>query len=86
MCIRDSSHLDQETVDEETGEIVNRSAFGQALRIICKHHEKKLRRSRWKSRARTAMTSYTLQTSGPALRQVLRFLQRSYEHKNDLPF
>jgi hypothetical protein len=82
----DLSHLDIETVDEETGEVTTKTAFGQALRIICKLHEKKLRRSRWKSRARTATTSYTLQTSGPALRQVLGFLQRSHEQINNIPF
>lgn len=82
----DLSHLDEETIDEKTGEVVTRSAFSQALRLIGKHHEKKIRRSRWKSRARTAMTSYTLQSSGPVLRQYLASLQRSYELKNDTPF
>lgn len=81
------SHLSpDETIDESTGEIRTPSTFGQALRIIGKHHERKIRRSRWKSRARTAMTSYTLQNSGPVLRQYLASLQRSYETKNNVPF
>jgi hypothetical protein len=32
------------------------------------------------------MTSYTLQTSAPALRQVLSYLQRSFEAENHIPF
>jgi hypothetical protein len=81
------SHLSpDETLDESTGEIRAPSTFGQALRIIGKHHERKIRRSRWKSRARTAKTSYTLQSSGPVLRQYLASLQRSYELKNNVPF
>jgi hypothetical protein len=82
----DLSHMDQETVDEETGEIITRSAFSQALRIICKHHEKKLKKRPYKSFARTSKSSYTLGKSAPALRSLLSYLQRSYEQINNIPF
>lgn len=82
----DLEHLIPEIVNEETGEVVHYSAFGYILRTIGKLHERKLRGSPWRSRARRSLTSYTLQTSAPALRQVIAYLRKQYEIETDLPF
>ena len=78
----DLEHLDCETMSEAG----NASPAAYILRTLGKLHERKIRRSRWKSRARTAMTSYTLQTAAPAFRTLRDYLQRSYEKNNNTPF
>lgn len=78
----DLAHLDTETMSESG----NASPVGYILRTISKLHEKKLKRTPWRSRARTGSTSYTLQTAAPAFRQLRDYLQRSFEKNNDSPF
>jgi hypothetical protein len=82
----DLDHLTIETVDEETGEIRETHAATTLLRTIGKLHERKLRGSPWRSRARTGLTSYTLQTAGPAFRHLLGWLRRDFERRENLPF
>lgn len=82
----DLDHLTTETVDEETGEIREIHAATTLLRTIGKLHERKLKRSPWRSRARTGSTSYTLQTSAPAFRRLLDHLRRDFERREDVPF
>ena len=82
----DLEFLTPETIDYETGEVVQASAFGYALRTLGKLHEKKLKGTRWRSRARTAMTSYTLSTAAPGLRQILSYLRKTYQEQENRPF
>lgn len=82
----DLDHLMAETIDEETGEVLQRSTSAVILRILGKLHERKLKRSPWRSRARTALTSYTLQTAAPAFRHLLGWLRRDFERRENLPF
>ena len=42
------------------------------VRTICRHHEKSLRKSKWKSRARRAATSYRLQNGAVVARRLLQ--------------
>lgn len=82
----DLKHLMPEEIDEETGEVTQNSAIGYAIRIMGKHHEKVLKFSRWRSRARRGFTSYTLNRSGPVLRQILSYLRKNYEQRENVPF
>jgi hypothetical protein len=49
-----------EVTDQETGEVREFRASKYITRQLCRHHEKSLRRSPWKSSARKRPTSYTL--------------------------
>lgn len=82
----DLEYLMPETIDEETGEVIQRSTASVILRMLGKLHERKLRGSPWRSRARTGLTSYTLQTAGPAFRHLLGWLRRDFERREQLPF
>ena len=79
----DLEHL--QPLDTETGEL-GTDPCTYIVRTLGKCHEKKLCRSPWRSRARTAMTSYTLQTAAPSFRQLRDYLQRCYENDTGNPF
>lgn len=82
----DLEHLTPETVNHDTGEVSQVPAAGLILRTLGKLHERKLKRSPWRSRARTSQTSYTLHTSAPAFRQLLAYYRRQHEHREGVPF
>jgi hypothetical protein len=86
VTINDLQHLCPTYLDEETGEINGPDAFGFILRTLGKLHEKKLRKSPWKSKFRTGLASYTLQSSAPSFRQLRSYLYRQYEKETNLPF
>lgn len=46
------------------------------VRTLCRHHEASLRHSKWKSRARRAATSYTLQNGSRIVRRMLSEYER----------
>lgn len=64
------------TVDEETGEVQEFQASEYVTRQLCRHHEKSLRRSPWRSSARTRPTSYTLPAASPLYNQLESYLSR----------
>ena len=73
-----------ETVDETTGEIVEFNACTYIVRTLCRHHEKSLKNSPWKSSARKRPTSFTLPNSAGVLRKLEAYL---YADKSKiLPF
>lgn len=47
------------------------------VRTLCRHHEKSLRRSPWKSSARKRPTSYTLPNGAAVARQLFRSIESS---------
>ncbi len=65
-----------EAVNPQTGEVLQEEFRASIfiVRTMCKHHEKQLKRSRWKSSARKRPTSYTLPSAAPIYRQLERFL------------
>lgn len=63
-------------VDEETGEVQEFSAPEYVTRQLCRHHEKSLKRSPWKSSARKRPTSYTLPSAAPIYSQLEYYLSR----------
>jgi hypothetical protein len=75
-----------ESVDADTGEVQDFRASEYVTRQLCKHHEKSLRRSPWKSSARTRPTSYTLPNGMIIYRQLENYLARQPRPLDDLPF
>jgi len=65
-----------EAVDADTGEIQEFRASEYVTRQLCKHHEKSLRRSPWKSSARTRPTSYTLPNGMTIYKQLENYLSK----------
>lgn len=65
-----------EMVDQDTGEVSEFKASEYVTRQLCRHHEKSLRRSPWKSSARRRPTSYTLPAAAPIFRQLEKYLER----------
>lgn len=63
-----------ESVDETTGEITEFNAMPYIVRTLCRHHEKSLRNSPWKSSARKRPTCYTLPNSAGILRKLEAYL------------
>lgn len=75
-----------ETVDQETGEVETFKASEYVTRQLCKHHEKSLRRSPWKSSARKRLTSYTLPNGYAVYRQLENYLSRQPRPLSEVPF
>lgn len=81
------SYLQTEQVNEETGEIITTfDPVKYIIRTVGRLHEKKLKRSKWKSRARKALTSCTLATGSNSFRQTLQYLRKDFEQRENLPF
>lgn len=81
-----SQCYDLEEIDIETGEIVEFKATEYVVRQLCKHHEKSLRGSRWKSSARKRPTSYLLPVGSTIFRQLENYLYKQKRNSNDVPF
>lgn len=82
----DYSNCDEIVVDEQTGEIEKEfHATEYVVRTLCKHHEKSVRKTPWRSSARTRPTSYTLPNAARVLNQLEKWLyrQKSYD---EVPF
>jgi hypothetical protein len=75
-----------ETVDQETGEVETFKASEYVTRHLCKHHEKSIRKSPWKSSARKRLTSYTLPHGYAVYRQLENYLARQPRPLEELPF
>lgn len=86
ITAEDLEYLLVETVDPETGEVTETDAAKYLVRTMGKLHERKLRGSPWRSKARSGMTTYTLHTLAPSFRRLLDYLRKSYESENDIPF
>ena len=89
----DLAHLVPETINAETGETTGGDAFSTVIRTLGKLHEKQIKRWQqrtnkklWKSRVRKGVTSCTLQTSAPQLRQILSYLRKQFIDESGLPF
>ncbi len=74
-----------EVIDTDTGEVLDFIASEYLTRQLCRHHEKSLRRSRWKSSARKRPTSYTLPNGSAVYRQLENYLYRQPRPEN-VPF
>lgn len=72
-------------VDTVTGEIEEFQATEYVTRCLCKHHEKSLRRSPWKSSARKRRTSYTLPNGFEIYKQLENYLSKQRKPES-LPF
>lgn len=71
----DYANYDNVVVDEETGEIIEEfHATEYVIRQLCKHHEKSLRNSPWRSSARKRPTSYTLPNGAAVLLALEKYL------------
>lgn len=68
---------DRNDVCTDTGEVDDFNAYNYVIRTICKLHESKLKLSPWRSRARSGVTSYKLQTAAPGLRQIIAHLHKA---------
>lgn len=75
-----------EVTDSETGEIQEFHASEYVTRQLCRHHEKSLHGSRWRSSARKRPTSYTLPNAAAVYRQLENYLSRQSRPSADLPF
>lgn len=74
-----------EVVDHETGEVQEFRASEYVTRHLCRHHEKSLRRSPWKSSARKRPTSYTLPNGAAVFKQLEKWLWKQAPPEQ-LPF
>lgn len=82
----DYSQYDNNRIDENTGEIKEDfKATEYVVRTICKHHEKSLRNSPWRSSARTRPTSYTLPNAAKVLWQIEKYLEKQ-KLSDEVPF
>jgi hypothetical protein len=72
-----------EEVDIETGEVTTFDAPKYLTRQLCRHHEKSLRKCKWKSSARRRLTSYTLPNGTAALSLLMQYLGK--QPRTDLP-
>lgn len=81
----DYSQYSHETVDQETGEVQEFKATEYVLRQLCRHHEKSLRKSPWRSSARRRPTSYTLPNGAGVLRVLEKWVERQIM-PDDVPF
>jgi hypothetical protein len=72
-------------VDQDTGELQEFQASEYVTRQLCKHHEKSLRRSPWKSSARKRRTSYTLPNAFTVYAQLENYLLKQRKPES-LPF
>lgn len=68
---RNLAPLLDEVIIEDVSAIVGHKAVSHIVRTICRHHEKSLRRSPWKSSARKRTTSYTLPNGSAVLSRLL---------------
>lgn len=81
-----SQCYDYEEIDHKTGEITEFKASEYFVRQLCKHHEKSLRNSRWKSSARKRPTSYLLPLGSPIFRQLENYLYQRKRNSSVVPF
>lgn len=65
-----------ESVDESTGEITEFNACTYIVRTLCRHHEKSLRGSPWKSSARKRPTCYTLPNASKIMHTLENYLYK----------
>lgn len=79
-----NSAFSYETVDETTGEVSEFNACTYIVRTLCRHHEKSLRGSPWKSSARKRPTCYTLPNSAQIMQRLETYLYK--ETSNRIPF
>jgi hypothetical protein len=75
-----------DSVDSISGEVQEFRASEYVTRQLCKHHEKSLRKSRWKSSARTRPTSYTLPNGMIVYRQIENWMSKQPLPLDDIPF
>lgn len=62
--------------DQDTGEVSEFNASDYVTRQLCRHHEKTLRKSPWKSSARRRPTSYTLPAGAAVYLQLEKYLEK----------
>lgn len=67
----------QPFIDLETGEVIDDRVSGIVLRTLCKHHEARLRHSKWKKRARQSKMSHTLPVGALVIDKAITFAERS---------
>jgi len=72
----DFSEYSYETIDHITGEVQEFKASEYVVRQLCKHHEKSMKGSPWRSSARTRPTSYLLPNGAAPLRILEKWLSR----------
>jgi len=65
-----------EMVDQDTGEHSEFKASDYVTRQLCKHHEKLLRHSPWRSSARKRPTSYMLPSGSLIYQQLENYLEK----------
>jgi hypothetical protein len=65
-----------ENVDMKTGEVNEFKASEYITRQLCRHHEKSIRRSPWKSSARKRPTSYTLPSGSAIYLQLEKYIEK----------
>jgi hypothetical protein len=75
-----------EAINFNTGEISEFKASEYVTRQLCRHHENSLKKSRWKSSARTRPTCYTLQNSAKIFTTLENWLSRQQRVLDVLPF
>lgn len=72
----DYSSESYEIIDYDTGEINNFDATQFLIRQLCRHHEKSLKGSAWRSSARTRPTSYVLPNGAGVFWSLEKWLYR----------
>ena len=75
-----------EVVDYQTGEINEFKASEYVTRQLCRHHENTLKRSKWKSSARTRPTCYTFQNAAKIYTSLENWLSRQPRPPEIIPF
>jgi hypothetical protein len=75
-----------ECIDRKTGEVKEFRATEFFIRQLCRHHEKSLGRSPWKSSARKRPTCYTLPNAAGVFTTLEKYISRQSRPVEDLPF
>ena len=93
--VPDAIEIDMETVDNafsyentdyQTGEVNEFKASEYVTRQLCRHHESTLKRSKWKSTARTRPTCYTLQNAAKVYVTLENWLSKQKKPIESIPF
>lgn len=69
-----------------TGEVEEFKASEYVTRQLCRHHEHSLKRSKWKSSARTRPTCYTFQNAAKIYTSLESYLARQDRPQDTIPF
>lgn len=76
-----------EVIMDDVSAIVGQKAVTHIVRTLCRHHEKSLRKSPWKSSARKRSTSYTLPNGSTVLSRLLSSIgEKGHNPPENIPF